>query len=195
KLLEIKDGLEHGQFTMWVENACYLKIRTAERAMQMAELVEKNVNLTYLPQQALLLLASRSAPKRLRDAIIRSIDAGERPAAAEIGRQLYRGREAKGPQPHDIPNEEQQVEPADREEESEGLPEILAGDVRDLDPVERVARRLITALGDDVAELVPDLERITTAALVQEVRHLRPNLFANRDHEDGAHRSQKKAHS
>src|SRR5438045_2591740 len=84
QLLEIKDGLEQGQYKMWVENACYLKIRTAERAMQMAELVEKNVNLTYLPQQALLLLASRSASKRLRDAIIRSIDAGERPAAAEI---------------------------------------------------------------------------------------------------------------
>ena len=39
------------------------------------------------------------------------------------------------------------------------------------------------------------LERITTAALVQELRHLRPDLFANRDQEDGAHRSQKLAGS
>src|SRR5260370_16171702 len=63
QLNQIKDRIEHGQFRAWVEAECQLQIRTAQRAMQVAQLVQENVKLTYLPPDGLLALASSTAPK------------------------------------------------------------------------------------------------------------------------------------
>src|SRR5438552_13284290 len=48
ELLQAKELLDHGQFVQWVENECHLGIRTAQRAMQAAEVVGKNDKLTPL---------------------------------------------------------------------------------------------------------------------------------------------------
>jgi DUF3102 family protein len=88
ELLTVKDRLEHGQFVAWVQYECQMPIRSVERAMRAAEMVEKNDNLSYLPADGLLALGARSSPKAAVAEIRRRIDAGERPTAAEIKREI-----------------------------------------------------------------------------------------------------------
>jgi len=61
ELIAIKNRIEHGHFIEWVEHECQIPIRTAQRAMQAAEMVERNEKLSYLPADGLLTLASRAA--------------------------------------------------------------------------------------------------------------------------------------
>jgi hypothetical protein len=88
ELLGIKKQIEHGQFIDWVERECQMQIRTAERAMMAADMVEKNDNLSYLPQDGVLALAARSTPAPVVNQIIERVDAGERPSAAQIKEQI-----------------------------------------------------------------------------------------------------------
>src|SRR4051812_20580645 len=53
ELIAIEDPIEHGQFIQWVESECRMSIRTAQRAMQAAEMVERNDKLSYLPADGL----------------------------------------------------------------------------------------------------------------------------------------------
>lgn len=92
ELLRVKERLNHGQFTAWVENECQLLMRTAQRAMRAAEMVGKYDKLSYLPPDGVLALAERSAPQAAVAAVIEEIEAGGRPSAADIRRRL---REAK----------------------------------------------------------------------------------------------------
>src|SRR5207302_6854108 len=105
------DGLEHGQFMIWVETECGLSIRTAQRAMQVAELGIKNVNLTYLPVRSLLLLAARSTPKEIRDEIIQRIDVGERPTAAQLDDEVEQARAAIEAGPNSVQREAGEAQP------------------------------------------------------------------------------------
>ena len=47
ELLAAKELVDHGWFRGWIESACQMHIRTAERLMQAALLVQKNDNLSY----------------------------------------------------------------------------------------------------------------------------------------------------
>jgi hypothetical protein len=87
ELLVIKAQIEHGPFQAWVRQECGLNVRTAERAIQAAELVGKNDKLSYLPADGLLALSSGAA-KPVAEEIIDRIEAGERPTAAEIKRKI-----------------------------------------------------------------------------------------------------------
>ena len=88
ELIAAKNSVEHGFFRNWVESACQLHIRTAERAMRAAALVGENDKLSYLPPDGLLALASRSAPQPVIAEIMEEIGAGERPSAAGIRRRI-----------------------------------------------------------------------------------------------------------
>jgi hypothetical protein len=87
-LLVIKEKMERGQFIAWVETECQINIRTAQRAMRAAQLVEKNDKLSYLPPDGLLALADRTAPEPSVAEIVRQIEAGEKPTAVEIKRRI-----------------------------------------------------------------------------------------------------------
>ncbi len=88
ELLAAKALVEHRYFSEWVRTACLMHIRTAERAMQAVKLVAKNDNLSYLPPDGLLALASRSTPEPIVSKIMEEISAGVRPTAAEIKRRI-----------------------------------------------------------------------------------------------------------
>jgi hypothetical protein len=90
-----KSRVEHGYFVSWVETECQISIRTAQRMMQAAEMVEKNDNLSYLSPDGLHALAARPTPEPIRTAILERINAGERPGAAEIKKEIFNAREAE----------------------------------------------------------------------------------------------------
>jgi hypothetical protein len=169
-LLKIKGLIDHGHFLAWIEPECGLKIRTAQRAMQVAQLVIEYVNLTYLPTDSLLLLASRSAPKPLRDEIIQRINAGNRPTAAEIKREFERARATTKVQ-------------REARQRNEQKPVSVAGQELSYSRVElhRVADMLVEKLGDHINEVVRVLETVTTVELAEALRERRPDLFDQHD--------------
>lgn len=85
ELMAVKARTRHGDFVAWVETECELAIRTAQRAMQAAEFVDrtKHVNLTLLPMDSLLAIASLPS-KDVADRIVERIDRGELTNAREI---------------------------------------------------------------------------------------------------------------
>jgi hypothetical protein len=88
ELLAIKKHhIERGHFEAWVRRECSLDIRTAQRAMKAAQLVGKNDKLSYLPAGGLLALSSRAA-EPVAEEIIKRIEQGDRPTAAEIKREI-----------------------------------------------------------------------------------------------------------
>ena len=95
ELIAAKGLVEHRCFAQWVRTACQMHIRTAERAMQAADLVQKNDNLSYLPPDGLLALASRSAPEPVISEIVEQIAAGARPSAADIKRRIVEVKKTK----------------------------------------------------------------------------------------------------
>lgn len=94
QLIVIKEQIDHGKFVDWVERECQMSIRTAQRAMQAADAVEKNDKLSFLPMDGLLALASRGAPRTIVDAIVKRIDAGEKPMTKEIKALIADARNA-----------------------------------------------------------------------------------------------------
>lgn len=95
ELIAAKELVEHGWFRGWVETACQIHIRTAERLMRATLLAQKNDKLSYLPPDGILALASRSAPMGVVNEIIGGIAAGERPKAARIKRQIAQAKQAE----------------------------------------------------------------------------------------------------
>jgi hypothetical protein len=87
ELIAIKERIEHGNFVEWIEHECQMPIRTAQRAMKAAEMVERNDKLSYLLADGLLTLSSRAA-KPIAEKIIGRIDACEKPSASEIKEQI-----------------------------------------------------------------------------------------------------------
>jgi hypothetical protein len=111
ELIAAKKLVAHGFFRDWVQTACQIHTRTAERIMQAALLVEKDDKLSYLPPDGLLALASRSAPEPVVSEIMEEIGAGERPTAARIKRRIAQAKQAEkgklGPRQEDEPQEVQ----------------------------------------------------------------------------------------
>jgi Protein of unknown function (DUF3102) len=117
ELIAAKEQVEHGCFVAWVQTACQMNIRGAERAMQAAELVEKNDKLSYLPPDGLLALASRSAPPSVVTQILGEIAAGETPNAARIKRRIAQTKMAEKRAGIVRPAEEANPTPAEEENE------------------------------------------------------------------------------
>ena len=95
QLLAAKEQVAHGCFRAWVETACQMHIRTAERAMQAARMVEENDKLSYLPPDGLLALAAPSVPEGAKAKIVEQINADAKPTAAEIKRQIKAAKHAQ----------------------------------------------------------------------------------------------------
>jgi hypothetical protein len=96
ELITIKERIEHGQFLNWVTRECHMSIRGAQRAMQAAEMLAKNDNLSYLPIEGLLALGSRAAPEAAVAGILDGIASGARPPVSEIKRLLSNAAECRG---------------------------------------------------------------------------------------------------
>jgi hypothetical protein len=106
-----------------------MSIRTAQRAMQAAEMVERNDKLSYLPADGLLALSSRAAKPRV-EKIIRRIDAGDKPSAAEIKEEIEDARWVVKREPHKT-----KPLPAERgQREQEKTVNERPGEVRRLTP-------------------------------------------------------------
>ena len=97
ELIAAKKLVDRGYFRDWVETACQMNIRTAERTMQAARLIQENDKLSYLPSDGLLTLASRSAPQATVNEIIGEISAGEKPSSAQIKRRIALAKKVEKP--------------------------------------------------------------------------------------------------
>jgi hypothetical protein len=95
ELIAAKTRVEHGCFVEWVQKACQMQIRTAQRAMRAAELVGENDKLSYLPPGGLLALASRSAPEPVVSEIVEEIAAGDRPTSAQIKHRIAEAKQTE----------------------------------------------------------------------------------------------------
>jgi hypothetical protein len=92
QLTKVKPWFAHGDFTDWVESECGIGMRTAQKAMQVAKVVQKAPNLALLSIDALLAYAAvdkkgadnKGVPKRTLNRIVEKIDKGEIPTANEI---------------------------------------------------------------------------------------------------------------
>ena len=94
QLLAAKGQVEHGSFVAFIQSACQMHIRTAERAMQAAQMIEENDKVSYLPPDGLLALAALSVPEGAKAKIVEEINAGAKPTAAEIKRQIKTAKAA-----------------------------------------------------------------------------------------------------
>jgi hypothetical protein len=77
ELRRVKESLNHGQFTAWVEVEFGMSIRTAQRCMRIAEYTAKNDKLALLRANALQVLAASTTPDAARDEVVRQLDAGK----------------------------------------------------------------------------------------------------------------------
>jgi Protein of unknown function (DUF3102) len=76
-LMLIKDRLDHGQFTSWVEVEIGISIRTAQGYMRFAMLAEgKSETVALLPPSTARMLASKSAPPEIVEQVITQAAAG-----------------------------------------------------------------------------------------------------------------------
>src|SRR5438105_6524675 len=99
ELIAAKAQVEHGSFQAWVKAECQISPRTAARAMQVAELVDKNDKLSFLPPDGLLVLASPSSPEDAVTEILQRIEAGETLTAADIKREIRAAKVQRDPTP------------------------------------------------------------------------------------------------
>ena len=186
ELLRVKERLKHGQFKLWVKNDCQLAMRTAQRAMQVAEMIGKCANLAYLPPDGVVALADGSAPRAVVEGIIEEIEAGGRPSAADIRRRLRDAKRMsnastaahKSAALKPILRVWTKLQPADKET-------ALIALWRTLPPAQRATFcRLVGAaqadgLPDDVTALSPDTEAaVTTDIAVDEPHHVEESPVA-----------------
>jgi hypothetical protein len=148
--------VEHGRFVQWVETACQMHIRTAERAMRVAEFVGENDNLSYLPPDGLLALASRSAPKPVVDNLLKKIATGQRLSAAEIKRAIAEAREtgtrAREQKPDGAKPQDLGSDPSEQEAATAGLIEMLL-------TWDRIDEFIAAAKKVDLSKVVEALEK------------------------------------
>ncbi|SHH25139.1 hypothetical protein SAMN05444169_6542 [Bradyrhizobium erythrophlei] len=77
-LLAIKDRLEHGQFTVWVEHEIGIGIRTVQMYMQMSRLAEgKNETISLLPPSTVRMLAAKSTSPEIVEKVIARAGSGD----------------------------------------------------------------------------------------------------------------------
>jgi hypothetical protein len=84
ELLGVKDELEHGQFLKWIRHECHLSVRTAQRAMQAAQIAGKYDKLAHLPVAAILAIAGPAVPEQVIEELAEWVEAGENFTEKEI---------------------------------------------------------------------------------------------------------------
>src|SRR4051812_15928346 len=94
-LTAIKERLEHGQFTAWVEAEFDLDLRTAENYMNaFLRFGDKSETVSLLPQRTIYKLAAKSTPASVREEVVSRLEAGERPASQDIEHLIQSARRA-----------------------------------------------------------------------------------------------------
>jgi Protein of unknown function (DUF3102) len=92
----IKDQLEHGQFTAWVEQEIGISIRTAQTYMQMARLAEgKNETVSLLPPSTVRILAAKSASPEVIQQVMSRVDSGDIVPESAVKEMISDDREIK----------------------------------------------------------------------------------------------------
>jgi hypothetical protein len=87
RLLEIKEILDHGQFTAWCETEFSFTQRTAQHMMNVAQTFggEKRNGFSLLGDATLYMLAAPSTPEAAREQVITEAEAtGSRPSVARV---------------------------------------------------------------------------------------------------------------
>jgi hypothetical protein len=169
ELLAVKDRVAHGQFEDWVEHECQMPMRTAQRMMLAAEMVGKNDKLSYLPQDGLVALGSRSAPTPVIKEIIGRIEAGEKPSTAEIKEQI-----AKAKVQMRRPAGAGTLTAKQRQRAEQEVGEAAAADA--------AAQMLIPRLGERLAEFVPLLEKAGSRRIGELLRRHMARAAEEADH-------------
>jgi len=86
RLIEVKDVLDHGQFSDWCETEFQMSPRTVQNMMNVARAFDgKSETVSLLTDSALYLLAAPSTPAAAREAVIEQAQAtGQSPTKAEV---------------------------------------------------------------------------------------------------------------
>lgn len=84
-LIQVKEKLEHGQFTPWLQAEFDISERTARRFMKVAELFEsKTDTVSVLTPKALYELSAPSTPESVRNEVMEKLGKGDIVKAKEI---------------------------------------------------------------------------------------------------------------
>jgi DUF3102 family protein len=95
-LLVIKDRLEHGQFTGWVQHEIGIGNRTAQTYMQMARLAEgKNETISLLPPSTVRMLAAKSTSPEIIEQVMSRADSGDIVPESAVKEMISDDREVK----------------------------------------------------------------------------------------------------
>ena len=77
-LIRVKAGLDHGEFTSWIEHEFGMTNRTAQRCIQAAQWSEgKNDIVSHLSPTMLYLLSAKSTPKEIQAEVVSDLEAGK----------------------------------------------------------------------------------------------------------------------
>ncbi len=92
-LIQVKAGLEHGQFHEWVETKCGMTDRAARNYMQAARWAEgKPETISDLPPTTIYALASPSTTKEIQDRVVADLEAGKKINMHEVSRRIKMAR-------------------------------------------------------------------------------------------------------
>ncbi len=92
-LIQVKAGLEHGEFLDWIETEFSMTDRAARNYMQAARWAEdKSEIVSDLPLTTIYMLASPSTPEPIRERVIADLEAGKKADHCQIEEEI---REAK----------------------------------------------------------------------------------------------------
>jgi uncharacterized protein YueI len=95
ELIAMKERLDHGAFTPWVEAELGLSIRTAQNYMQMAQRLGSNAKcVSHLPLTTGFKLTSSSTPDRVVEEVITRSKAGDPPDRRQVEDLIHKAKEA-----------------------------------------------------------------------------------------------------
>jgi hypothetical protein len=93
-ILAVKQHLDHGQFSKWVEAECGFNIRTAQRYMGAAEFAADKYDIVSFLEPAIIYrLAAKSIPPAIITEVVARVQAGERLNASGVGRLISVARQ------------------------------------------------------------------------------------------------------
>jgi predicted transcriptional regulator len=96
-LLSMKEKLEHGLFTKWIEAELGMTPRTAQNFMQAARHFgekDKSEIISRLPPTTIYKLAAPTTPEPLRQQVVKRLEAGEHLEPAAVDAMVSEAREA-----------------------------------------------------------------------------------------------------
>lgn len=89
-LLMVKEHLNHGQFTRWLQAEVAMGIRTAERFMAAAALIAGSDKMSLLPAPTIRAIAS--SPKPVRDTMVKRIENDEPVTTGDVRRAIEKAK-------------------------------------------------------------------------------------------------------